>query len=97
MIRSFRNRGTEDVFDGVQSRAARQICPSTLWPNARRKLDQLNRVTQLHQLKIPPGNHLERLRGDRSGQFSIRINNQYRICFSWEPDYADHVEITDYH
>lgn len=95
--RSFRNRGTEDVFDGNQSKAARQTCPSGLWPAARRKLDQLNRVTAVRQLTIPPGNRLERLRGDRSGQYSIRINSQYRICFTWEEGYADQVEITDYH
>ena len=64
MIRSFRNRATEDVFDGIPSRAARPICPSTLWPIAQRKLDLLNRVTQVRQLQVPPGNQLERLRGN---------------------------------
>lgn len=68
-----------------------------MWPVARRKLDQLNRVRDLQDLAVPPGNHLERLHGDRSGQYAIRINDQYRICFSWENGYADNVEITDYH
>lgn len=97
MIRSFRNRGTEDIFDGVPSRVARKICPSALWPTAQRKLDQINRITDLQHLTVPPGNRLERLRGNRKGQFSIRINDQYRICFLWEQGYADQAEITDYH
>jgi len=71
--------------------------PLALWPIARRKLDQLNRIRDLGQLAVPPGNRRERLRGGRSGQHSIRINEQYRICFRWEAGYADSVEITDYH
>ncbi len=66
-------------------------------PTARRKLDQLNRVRDVAELGVPPGNRLERLRGDRVGQYSIRINEQYRVCFRWEKDYAEEVEITDYH
>ena len=97
MIRSFRNRGTEDIFDGADTRAARRSCPRVLWAIARRKLDQINRVRDLSELRVPPGNRLERLRGDRSGKYSIRINDQYRVCFSWENGYADEVEITDYH
>jgi proteic killer suppression protein len=68
-----------------------------LWPVARRKLTQINRVRDLVELRIPPGNRLESLRGDRSGQHSIRINDQYRVCFRWEKGYADQVEVTDYH
>jgi toxin HigB-1 len=68
-----------------------------LWPIAQRKLDQLNRARVLEDLRLPPGNRLERLRGDRAGQYSIRINDQYRICFLWESGYADEVEVTDYH
>ena len=64
---------------------------------ARRKLDQINRVSDIRELAVPPGNRLERLRGSRSGQYSIRINDQYRICFRWEAGYADEVEIADYH
>jgi len=97
MITSFRDRGTEDVFDGADTRAARKTCPQHLWPAAHRKLDLLNRITTLGELAIPPGNRLERLRGTRAGQYSIRINEQYRICFLWENGYADKVEITDYH
>jgi len=97
VIRSFRDRGTEDIFDGCDTRVARRVCPRVLWPLARRKLDQINRVRELRDLAIPPGNRLERLRGDRAGQYSIRINDQYRICFHWEAGYAHEVEITDYH
>lgn len=97
MIRSFADRGTEDIFDGAETRAARGTCPKTLWPIARRKLDQLNRVRDVVELAIPPGNRLERLRRDRAGQHSIRINDQYRICFRWENGHADQVEIADYH
>lgn len=63
----------------------------------RRKLTQLNRVRDLRELAVPPGNHLEALAGARKGQHSIRINQQYRVCFRWEAGYADEVEVTDYH
>ena len=97
MIRSFADRGTEDIFNGSDTKAGRATCPKTLWPTARRKLDQLNRVRDLVDLAIPPGNRLERLRGARIDQHSIRINDQYRICFRWRKGFADNVEITDYH
>lgn len=97
VIRSFGDSGTEDIFNGVPSRRARAACPISLWPIARRKLDQLNRVRDFTELRNPPGNRLERLRGDREGQYSIRINDRYRICFRWEDGYADKVQITDYH
>lgn len=97
MIGSFRDRGTEDIFDGRDSRAARKACPRSVWPVAQRKLDQLNRVGVLRELAIPPGNRLEPLKRDRIGQHSIRINSQYRICFRWEAGNAYEVEITDYH
>lgn len=97
MIRSFVDGSTEDVFNGISSKRARAACPSEIWPAARRKLDQLNRVRRLHELRVPPGNRLEQLRGKRKGQYSIRINDQFRICFRWEDGYADQVEITDYH
>lgn len=97
MIRSFRDRATEDVFDGLQTPAARRVCPPTIWPLARRKLDQINHVKELKELAVPPGNRLERLSADRSGQHSIRINDQFRVCFKWEGEDAIAVEITDYH
>ncbi|HEY3136842.1 MAG TPA: type II toxin-antitoxin system RelE/ParE family toxin [Blastocatellia bacterium] len=97
MIRSFADRGSEEVFDGADTKAARATRPKSLWPIARRKLDQINRVRDLVELGIPPGNRLERLRANRVGQYSIRINDRYRVCFRWENGYADEVEITDYH
>ena len=97
MIRSFRGRGTEDIFNGSGTAAARRTCPGAVWSVTRRKLDELNRVRDLQELAVPPGNRLERLRGDRRGQHSIRINEQYRICLRWEAGYADDVEIAEYH
>ena len=97
MIASFRNRGTEDVFDGKNTSAARGVCPGEVWATARRKLDQINRVRDVRELGVPPGNHLEQPKGDRRRQYSIRINDQYRICFRWELGYAYEVEIADYH
>jgi proteic killer suppression protein len=97
VIRSFRSRGTEDIFDGDDTPAARRSCPHDLWEVAWRKLDQINRVRDLLELAVPPGNRLERLRGNRKGQHSIRINERYRICFKWEAGDAYEVEITDYH
>jgi len=97
VIRSFADRATEDLFLGLDSRRARQACPQALWPVVRRKLDQLNRVKGPPELSIPPGNRMESLRGDRKGQHSIRVNDQYRICFRWEESDAYEVEVTDYH
>lgn len=97
MIRTFADMGTEDVFNGVDSRAARRRCPNTLWRVARRKLDQLDATVSLEALRVPPGNQLERLGGDRRGQHSIRINDQYRICFVWATEGPHDVEIVDYH
>jgi proteic killer suppression protein len=97
MIRSFQNQQSEDVFNGVQNKKAAKVLPLNLWRAAERRLDQINRVTMLDELNVPPGNHLEALQGDREGQHSIRINDQYRICFRWADDGAHDVEITDYH
>ena len=97
MIKTFKAAGTEDIFDGTASQAARRCCTQSIWPVARRKLDQINRVREINELKVPPGNRLERLKGDRENQYSIRINQQYRICFIWEKGHAYEIEITDYH
>lgn len=97
MIRSFKNAGTEDVFNGKNTKATRQACPQNLWRVAVRRLDQLDSVTSLAELQIPPGNRLDALAGDRKGQYSIRINQQYRICFVWAGTEPDQVEIVDYH
>jgi toxin HigB-1 len=97
MIESFKNQGTTDIFDGINSKAARKICPESIWRVAVRKLDQIDSVTTIDELAVPPGNHLEKLSGDREGQYSIRINDQYRICFEWSESDAREVEIVDYH
>jgi toxin HigB-1 len=81
MIQSFKNAGTEDIFNGRRTQAARRACPQALWKIATRKLDQLDSVIALPELQIPPGNRLEALKGDWQGQHSIRINDQYRLCF----------------
>jgi proteic killer suppression protein len=97
MIKSFKNTGAEDIFNGKNTKNARKICPQSLWKIASRKLDQLDSISRLDDLKIPPGNMLEALKGDRQGEHSIRINDQYRICFIWSDNGPDQVEITDYH
>ena len=84
MIGSFKGKATEDIFNGVNSKLARKACPQTLWRIAARKLDQLDSVQSLDELKVPPGNRLESLSDVRTGSYSIRINEQYRICFTWE-------------
>ncbi|HKT10171.1 MAG TPA: type II toxin-antitoxin system RelE/ParE family toxin [Gemmatimonadaceae bacterium] len=97
MIESFADAGTEDVYNGVDSKAARKCCPHDLWRQARRKLDMLDAAVSLAGLRFPPGNRLEGLKGDRRGEFSIRINDQYRICFRWTEAGPREVAIVDYH
>ncbi len=97
MIASFKNQATEDIFNGKNTKNARKLCPRSLWRISARKLDQLDSVVKLEELKIPPGNRLESLSGNRKEQFSIRINDQYRICFKWSETDPYDVEITDYH
>ncbi len=97
MIQSFRNQATEDIFDGKNSKSARKTCPASLWKTVSRKLEQLDSAGVLNDLKIPPGNRLETLQKNRKGQHSIRINDQYRICFKWSVEGPIDVEIIDYH
>ncbi|MEO1353836.1 MAG: type II toxin-antitoxin system RelE/ParE family toxin [Cyanobacteria bacterium J06635_15] len=97
MIQNFKNQATEDIFNGRRTKSARKLCPESLWKVAFRKLDQIDSVKSLDELRVPPGNHLEALKGDRKGQHSIRINDQYRICFSWSKNGPKDVEIIDYH
>lgn len=94
---AFANRATEDIFNGPDTRVARKLCPRALWPVARRKLEQLDSAEALEDLRVPPGNRLEALAGDRRGQFSVRINQQYRVCFQWTDAGPTHVEVVDYH
>jgi proteic killer suppression protein len=93
MIRSFGCRETEKIWEG---RASRRL-PGAIQERALLKLRQLDAAMTVGDLKIPPSNHLEALRGNRKGQMSIRINNQWRICFQWGDGEATDVEIVDYH
>jgi proteic killer suppression protein len=97
MIQSFRDQGTRDVFDRKNSKRATKTCPVDFWSVARRKLDQLNQAEVLEDLRVPPGNRLEALKRDRKGQHSIRINDQFRVCFRWTRLGPEDVEIVDYH
>jgi proteic killer suppression protein len=97
VIQSFKNKATDDIFNGKSTKAARKICPKNIWNIAFRKLDQLDSVLTLDELRVPPGNRLEALSRERKGQHSIRINDQYRICFKWTETGPIDVEITDYH
>jgi proteic killer suppression protein len=97
MIRSFKNKGTEHIFNGRATKAAMKTCPKNLWKIAFRRLDQLDSVLSLNELRVPPGNRLEALSGNRRGQHSTRINDQYRICFKWTETGPIDVEVTDYH
>jgi proteic killer suppression protein len=93
MIKSFRDRTTEAVFRGESPKGF----PSDLVKVARRRLGYLDAAVDLRDLRLPPGNKLETLKDDRRGQHSIRINDQFRICFRWTPEGPIDVEITDYH
>jgi proteic killer suppression protein len=97
MIQSFKNKATEDIFNGKSGKAARKICPQKLWRIAFRKLDQLDSALTLEDLRVPPGNRLEALTGDLAGRHSIRINDQYRICFIWGANGPHDVEMIVYH
>ncbi len=97
VIQSFKNIGTEDIYNGRNSADARRLVPRSLWTVAARKLDQIDAAAALDDLRAPPGNRLEALKADRLGQHSIRINDQYRICFKWSEREAEAVEIVDYH
>ncbi len=96
-IRNFKNKGTEDLNYGRASREANRILPKELHRKAQIKLARLGAVTSMLDLQEIRGNRFEKLKGDRRGQYSIRINNQYRICFAWQNENAFEVEIVDYH
>lgn len=93
MIKSFRDHSTESLFHGERHPSL----PPNLQRIALRKLLILDAAADLDDLRVPPGNHLEKLRGDREGQYSIRINDRYRLCFVWQDGDAYEVEITNYH
>lgn len=93
MIANFRNRGTEEFWRWGTGKSV----PANLRRVAMRKLKLVDDAAALEDLRVPPGNHLEELKGDRAGQHSIRINRRYRVCFQWREGNAHEVEIVDYH
>jgi len=93
MIKSFRDKETEKIY----SRERSAKLPGDIQQIALRKLRMINNAQNIHDLRIPPSNRLEKLGGDRKGQYSIRINDQWRICFEWKDNSAYNVEIKDYH
>ena len=96
-IRNFKNKGAEDINYGLPSKQARKLLPRELHDKAQIKLARLGAATSLRDLQELRGNRLEALKGDRKGQYSMRINDQYRICFRWEGLDAFDVEVVDYH
>ena len=93
VIKSFKDSEAERIFARQISRSL----PSDIQQTALRKLRMLNNAVSLNDLRVPPANRLEKLTGKRAGEYSIRINDQWRICFEWQDDDASNVEITDYH
>jgi toxin HigB-1 len=93
VIQNFKDKETQKIFERLRSRKL----PSDIQQVALRKLRMLNRAETLQDLRVPPANRLERLVGDREGQYSIRVNDQWRICFEWQDGEALDVEIVDYH
>lgn len=93
MIKSFKSKETARIFSRLRSTRL----PPDIQPVALRKLRMLNNAVSLDDLRVPPGNRLEKLSGDRAGQYSIRINDQWRICFEWIDGNVYNVEIADYH
>jgi proteic killer suppression protein len=96
-VNQFRNHATEDFANGRDTKLTRALIPRNLRATAFRKLDAVIGAARLEFLRVPPGNRLEALSGDRSGQYSIRINDQYRVCFVWTERGAREIEIVDYH
>jgi len=97
MILNFADQGTEDIFNNRLTPKARRTLPVNLWRVAQRKMAWLDAAVSVEDLRVPPSNHLEKLRGNREGQYSIRINERYRLCFRWTSEGPEDVEIVDYH
>ncbi|MBI5209893.1 MAG: type II toxin-antitoxin system RelE/ParE family toxin [Elusimicrobia bacterium] len=96
MIRSFGGKGTEDLWNGLSTAASRRI-PGPLWRAAQRKLDMIHAARDVNDLRAPPGNRVEKLKGPSRDLHSIRINDQFRVIFRWIRDGAEDVEVVDYH
>ena len=97
MIVSFKDKQTEDIYHNIKNKKSLSRLPVPLWKIAFRKFYFLENAISLKDLMVPPSNFLELLKGNRKGQYSIRINNQYRICFYWIKESVKEVEICDYH
>jgi proteic killer suppression protein len=93
MIKSFNDKDAEKIFKGIASKRL----PVDIQTRTFNKLTSINAARVIEDLRIPPSNHLEALKGDRNGQYSIRINDQYRICFYWNDNNAENIEVADYH
>jgi toxin HigB-1 len=96
MIRSIADKTTQDIFDGINSKSSRAL-PLTLHSKAGRLLDLINAAASVNDLRVPPGNRLEALKGDKRGFFSVRINDQWRIIFRWVEGDTEDVQVVDYH
>lgn len=96
MIRTFGDAATEDIWNGLNSKSARRI-PQAIWPLVRRKLDQIDSVATVEQLRVPPGNQLHALHKELAGFHAVRVNDQYRITFRFEGQDAFEVRCVDYH
>ena len=96
MIKSFQSKAAQNIYDGAISRHARKI-PLALHPKIRRLFDQINAATKIETLNVPPGNHLEKLKGNLKNYWSVRINKQRRIIFIWTNGDTHHLNIIDYH
>ena len=96
MIRTFGSQATRDIWDGENTSVARSF-PREIWSTAQRKLDMIHAAHDIIDLRVPPGNRLEKLKGKLKDFHSIRINDQFRVIFKWTQGAADEVEIVDYH
>ena len=96
MIKNFQSQIAQDIFDGTISRSSRKI-PSDLHEKIRKLFDQINAATRIETLRVPPGNHLEKLKGTLREYWSIRVNKKWRILFKWENGDALNIDIVDYH
>jgi proteic killer suppression protein len=96
VIRSFADATTRDIWNGADTKAARRI-DKRLWPVIQRKLDLLDTVERVEHLRLPPGNRLEALKGERAGRYSLRVNDQYRLTFTFADGHADYGRCEDYH
>lgn len=97
MIASFADQGTQDIYHGADTKAARKTLPKELWGVAKRKLDMVHAAHSLHDLKAPPNNQLEKLKKELAGKYSIRINDQWRVIFDFADGTASNVFIGDPH